>query len=153
MVGRLMTYTNNYFERFAYVGKFTFKDGKLILADTSKFKVGQYIRIMDSLLNDGIYKIKEIGGGTISTDISFIDEEFNGYVVGLAVPKNFVDLAEKIGKRACKDGLSSESIQGFYSVSYGGKNAMEQYSNEINIYAKPYTGIYEFTRWVDVYDV
>lgn len=141
MISELMSITNNYFEKFYIRGSITITDGKITLP--SKFVKGQYIRIINSLLNDGIYKITEKGGDNVATLSSILeDETFNGFVVGLAVPKDFETLSEKVdnwnAKNENRRGLSSESsLGGYYSWSANSKNVEEAFSSEIAQYKKP----------------
>lgn len=156
-INNLMQKCNNYFERFAIRGDFTIADGKLEI-DTSKFAVNQYIRIMGSLFNDNIYKISSIGGGKLTLDTILSSESFTGYVVGLAVPKYFIDLSTKIDafdvKNEKSKNITSESVQGYYNVSYDKSitDGIQAYSIDVNLYKKPYLGVYYFLNLVDIYE-
>lgn len=140
MICDLMNLTNNYFEKFYIHGNIEIADGKLKLP--SQFIKGQYIRIINSLLNDGVYKIQE-KSGELATLSSFLsDEIFTGFVVGLAVPKTFEDLSVSIDewntKNKNRKGLSSESsLGGYYSWSANAKNVEEAFSSEIAQYKRP----------------
>lgn len=151
MVGDLMTMTNNYFEKFYIHGNISITDGKLELP--SNFVVGQYVRIIGSLLNDGVYKIQEKSGDTTTLSLLLEDEEFSGYVVGLAVPKAFVALSERVDKWAQKyearRGLISESsLGGYYSWSASAKDVSEAFSSEIGRWSKLNSGrTMEWLKW------
>lgn len=137
--------TNNYFVSDYLAGDFTIATN-VISGANSGYKVGQYIRILDSFFNDGVYKIKTIvSAGTYELEGTLTDEEYSGFVCGLKVPPDFVSLSEEIDAYNAKsgDGVSSESIPN-YSVSYSGKKYQEQFADEISRYRKAYLGIYYF---------
>lgn len=154
---RLMARCNNYFERTAERGEYTISDNA-IQKTRGKYAAGQYIRIMDSLLNDGVYKIKTVAeSGTLILDGELVDEVFTGYVVGLAVPPAFVALSEKISQYDAKAGkhagLSSESIPN-YSVSYdtANKDGAAYYASEVAQFKKPIVSKFYFLTRVRIYD-
>lgn len=107
----VMTSISNWFEKSVERGSFSIKDGKLIgaggfLAD------GQYYRIIGSVFNDGLH---------INPTEDLADEEFDGAVCGLAVPKAFQALVEEISELVEKDQKDGEGISGAYqSESFGG---------------------------------
>ena len=141
MISELMLTTRNYFEKFYINGKIEIVNGKIALP--SRFIKGQYIRIINSLLNDGIYKITEKGSDGIATfSVILKDETFNGFIVGLAVPQDFEALSEKIDNWTAKNdsrrGIASESVAGYYSWTANAKSVEEAFSNEIAQYKKPY---------------
>jgi len=69
---------------------FTISDG-VISPLSSSLIAGQYIRIVGSLLNDGIYLLPS--DFTIS---ELSDETFTGAVFGLAIPRDLVTLSTEI---------------------------------------------------------
>jgi len=145
----LMSQTNNYFERTAESGTYSIVNGSIALRGT--YKVGQYVRILDSLLNDGVYKITAIADKTVTLDGTTTDEVFTGYIVGLAVPSDFIALAEKVKKFNKHQGIASESIPN-YTISFSANNGYTAYANEIARYNKPYIARYYFLNWVESYD-
>ena len=90
-----MNKCNNYFISDYENGDFVIQ-GKVIELNGT-YKVNQYIRIINSLFNDGIYKIVKIDGKKIELD-NGVDEEFNGYVCALKVPNDFIKLLDKINE-------------------------------------------------------
>ena len=135
-----MALTNNYFEKFYINGEFTIDNKRIVLP--SKFVKGQYIRIIGSLLNDGVYKIEEKDSDNFATLSSLQDEVFTGYIVGLAVPRGFEDLATQVDdwnkKNASRRGLASESsLNGYYSWSANAKDVGEAFASEIAVFSKP----------------
>jgi len=139
---------NNFFERSAEYGRYTISENAI--AVRGDYKAGQYVRIMDSLLNDGVYKIASVEAGKITLDATLTDEEFCGYIVGLAIPNEFIKLAEKV-EAFTNRGIASESIPN-YSVSFNAKSGVEAYRSDLQAYMKPFQSRYSFLRWVRIYD-
>ena len=118
-------YLKNWFDRnqSRYIGDITIQNGAL--SETYGLKVGQYFRIIDSTLNEGVYQYP------ITT---LTDETFDGAIWGMALPKPFIALLDDIeawkakfnsldtqdGKQAMSP-FNSESFGGYsYSKSSGG---------------------------------
>lgn len=95
---------NNWFVKKKSIGNITIANGALDL-DTSGYN---YIRIMDSLHNDGLH---EVGNMTLT------DETFDGAVWFLKIQKPFLDLAgdveQWVTENAGKDLYQSESFGGY----------------------------------------
>lgn len=138
---------NNFFERSSEYGRYTISENAI--AVRGDYKAGQYVRIMDSLLNDGVYKIASVEAGEITLNETLTDEEFCGYIVGLAIPNEFITLAAKV-EAFTNRGISSESIPN-YSVSFNAKNGVEAYRSDLQAYMKPFQSRYSFLRWVRIY--
>ena len=138
---------NNFFERSSEYGRYTISENAI--AVRGDYKAGQYVRIMDSLLNDGVYKIASVEAGEITLDATLTDEEFCGYIVGLAIPNEFITLAEKV-EAFTNRGIASESIPN-YSVSFNAKSGVEAYRSDLQAYMKPFQSRYSFLRWVRIY--
>ena len=139
---------NNFFERSSEYGRYTISENA-ITTIRGIYLPGQYVRIMDSLLNDGVYKIASVEAGKITLDATLTDEEFCGYIVGLAIPNEFITLAAKV-EAFTNRGISSESIPN-YSVSFNAKNGVEAYRSDLQAYMKPFQSRYSFLRWVRIY--
>ena len=124
MLETVLMYLNNWFAVGRYDDTYTIEDGKLTLP----FLVnGQYFRILGSLLNDGVYKY---ANGTAldetGTEITLIDETFDGSVWALAIPKGFLSMVEEITVWTAKNGdggaYTSESFGGYsYSKATNSK--------------------------------
>lgn len=110
-------YLKNWFDRNQpkYYGNVSIINGAL--AETYGLKVGQYFRIVDSTLNEGVYKYP------LTT---LTDETFNGAIWGMALPSAFVALLDEIEtwktKYASADSVAmspftSENVPGVYSYS------------------------------------
>ena len=139
---------NNFFERTSEYGSYAISENA-ITAIRGEYKVGQYVRIMDSLLNDGVYKITAVASGSIELSGTLVDEEFDGYIVGLAIPATVVAIATKVSAFTNR-GISSESIPN-YSITYGAKSGVEAYASDLAQYKKPFVSPYYFLRWVHIY--
>lgn len=93
MLTELCGELNNYFDRDMpfYTGDIAIEDGFIQAGTLAQIvKVGQYYRIIGSVFNDGVHKY------TGEADEGLIDESFVGSVRLMAVPKEFIELAEEI---------------------------------------------------------
>ena len=88
---------------------FTISSG-LISPLSSSLIAGQYIRIVGSLLNDGIYLLPS--NFTIST---LVNETFTGAIFGLAIPRDLVTLDTEITAY-----VAANPASGYVSESFGG---------------------------------
>ena len=88
---------------------FTISSG-LISPLSSSLIAGQYIRIVGSLLNDGIYLLPS--NFTIST---LVNETFTGAIFGLAIPRDLVTLDTEITAY-----VTANPATGYVSESFGG---------------------------------
>ena len=147
---KTMTKCNNFFAISCEKGNFTI-DGQKIQVNKN-YVSGQYIRIIGSILNDGVYKITLANNGYITLNENINDESFNGYIVGLAVPQDFIDLSNKIDEfdKNKKVGVASESIPN-YSVSFDTsvKSGFDYYKKDLASYNKPLGNKFEFMKWLD----
>ena len=129
MLSQLCGYLRNWFERERFFGKFEIHDGVI----TPLFNVaehflldGQYIRIVGSLLNDGVYQYH--AGQPIE---GLVNEDFDGAVWSLAIPKEVVELDKEIDEwnkanaKAASSPFSSENLSASsYSYSKSSGEAM-----------------------------
>lgn len=127
MLEKAMRYVNNRFDRDgngnwvgSKSGAFSVSGGALEIAGVPE---GQYFWVEGSVLNDGLHRMGD-------TDMA--DEEFEGRVVLLRVPRDFVELCEEIAawQEANADvldsPLQSESFGGYsYSKASGGSQGNE----------------------------
>lgn len=114
MLTELCHELKNWFEREKYLGEFVIREGVLIPKDddTIKIQTNQYFRIIGSVFNDGVHQFP-------ASDL--IDEEFEGAVWTLAIPKEVITLAEEIEAWQNKyGGIDSEAMSPFASESFGG---------------------------------
>lgn len=111
MLTELCKEINNWFDQRRYFGCFVFNNGE-ITGDYS-LQDGQYFRIVGSVFNDGVYKYGE--------ELELVDEEFNGAIWAMAVPKEVIALADEI--KAWKDkyqSIDSPAMSPYNSESFGG---------------------------------
>lgn len=111
MLTELCKEINNWFDRRRYFGTFTIENN-VITGDYS-LQSNQYFRIVGSIFNDGVYKNDET--------LELVDEEFEGAIWAMAVPKEVIALAEDIKDWADKYmGVDSAAMSPFNSESFGG---------------------------------
>lgn len=88
----------------------------------------QYFRITGSSVNDGVYQLSDDGETILNDDgtaAKFIDEDFEGTIYAMAVPKPVIEIAKEIADwqkengKAAASPYTSESF-GTYSRSKGG---------------------------------
>lgn len=116
MLNELCGYLRNWFDKAKYIGRFKIEDGAISAQDDVEMSLltGQYIRIVGSVLNDGVYKYSD------HID-ELVDEEFNGAVWSLAIPKEVVAIAKEVADWVEKyGGASSSAMSPFSSESFGG---------------------------------
>lgn len=101
------TRDGEYIDRTA--GTFAISDG-VISPLSSSLVAGQYIRIVGSLLNDGIWLLP-----ADLTIADLQDETFTGAVFGLAIPIDFVTLDSEISAY-----VTANPASGYVSESFGG---------------------------------
>lgn len=124
MLEELMRECRNWFvaPNGVHHGVFTIKDGSISLPF---LVIGQYFRIVGSVLNDGVYQYGE----------QLKDETFDGAVWALLVPPAFVKLSESIKlwrdeyEKAANSPFQSESFAGY---SYTMKSGNSSYNDAGN---------------------
>lgn len=123
MLYTILKHIHNFFAVSNHDGAYKIENGAISL---DFIKDNQYFLIEGSIFNDGVYKYP--------TD-TLIDEEFNGCITALAIPKEFLDLADEIQKFT-----ATTERTGFQSESFGG------YS-----YSRPTTQNGTMADWHDVF--
>lgn len=113
MLDQICGYLKNWFEKDKYVGDITIQSN--VITPTMPIQDGQYIRIIGSVFNDGIYKIP------LEEGVNLTDETFHGGIWLLAIPKDVLDLATEIAAWQAKyGGVDSQAMSPFNSESFGG---------------------------------
>lgn len=130
MLEQLLGYLKNWFRvrddvDGIHSGTYEVKGGKIVLPF---IRNGQYFRVCNSVLNDGLYKMSD-DGDLLDGDgkpCTLRDETFSGSVWALKIPKSVVDLSAEIATWAEQNGAvlnspySSESFGGYsYSKAVG----------------------------------
>lgn len=123
-----------YIDRSA--GTFTILNG-LISPLSSSLIAGQYIRIVGSLLNDGIYLLPS--NFTIS---SLANETFTGAIFGLDIKRDFMQIVSEITAY-----VAANPATGFVSESFGGWSGTR--ATGANGAVAPWETVYEkrLNRW------
>ncbi len=116
-LSEVMKHINNYFVK-------TTEDITVnIVADgiegtfTNTYIVGQYIRVCDSILNDGVYKLTGVTSSKLSVAETLVVESNKVQVAGLVIPSEFLSIVTEIEAHKGSGGVVSESIDD-YSVTY-----------------------------------
>lgn len=115
----------NYFAVAKYEERFVIENGNITLPF---LRGNQYFRICESIFNNGVHKYTD--------DMQLIDEEFNGIIYALAIPQEFLLLAEEIDTYNKTDaskpsGYASESFGGYsYSKAGGGSVTASSNANQ-----------------------
>lgn len=99
-------------ETCIYKRAFTISGGNIAPSDF--LKEGQYFRICGSDLNDGVYC------NTAKGRQALVDEEFEGNIWAMSVPRDFVELVDKISNWAAQnEAPNSVNLSTFTSESFG----------------------------------
>ncbi len=151
MVGEICATIRNYFCKEKYFGTFEVRDGHLYVLSSAgltsgsdvdtQFLPGQYIRVVGSVLNDGVYLI----GSANYTGA----EIFNGSIWSMAVPKDFIALVTDIqnwcaaNKNTLESPYTSESFGGYSYTKKAGSNSdggaytwQDQFASRLNRWRK-----------------
>ena len=108
MLTELCQELHNWFEREIHTGSFTITGGNI----TADFlQDGQYFRIAGSIFNDGIHQYP-------ATDLR--EETFDGAVWALAIPKEFINLCDRITAFNAKVDEMALVEKGYASENFGG---------------------------------
>jgi len=118
MLGLICAEVKNFFtyDCDKHIGNFEIKDG--VITPSFDFKTN-YIRIIGSRKNDGVYSVTDLADPTKNP---LVDEgEFHGGIWEMSVPKDFLNLVNDISDWQAKYGnINSEAMSPFSSESFGG---------------------------------
>ena len=107
MLENVLAYLHNYFvARVLPEQEWTIADGTMEIPDALS---GQYVRIIGSVLNDGVYQYPLTG---------LTDETFIGTVQLLAIPKTVLALVQEIEAWAEKNKPTAFTSESFGGYSY-----------------------------------
>ncbi len=114
---KILKQVKNYFYKFYEMGNFSIEQNKIKIK--GKYLTGQYIRIENSSMNDGVYKVAYAKDGEITLQgFDLIDEEFEGVISSLAIPKQLINLLPKIEKYEEENKQSPIVSESFGTYSY-----------------------------------
>jgi len=134
----ILLYCNNFFDISREFGNFEIDNNKILFEPKEEYYPSQYVRIKNSIFNDGVYQIDSISNDGITIDANLTNEDTRRIVVyGLAIPKDFLTLATEILTNGKVTNVKSESISR-YSVSYDDKGSAWQnvYKDQLLPYKK-----------------
>lgn len=102
---------NNYFEQTRIFGKFEIINGNI---DLNRYGVqeGQYIRVVGSVFNDGVYQYP------IPPENELVDEKFDGAIWVMAVPSSVITQIEEVNQWEATNQSTLNSP--YQSESFGG---------------------------------
>ena len=122
-VGELCAVCRNWFVKDVVRGRFSVRDG--VLCAIPGAADGQYIRLVGSRANDGVYRYPAGGGEDGSDAEGLSDEEFDGAVWLMAPPPEFIGLCRDITAWEERSGAAAERAMDeagapYRSESFGG---------------------------------
>lgn len=102
---------NNYFEQTRVFGEFEIANGSI---DLNKYDIqeGQYIRVVGSVFNDGVYQYP------IPPENELVDEKFDGAIWVMAVPSSVITQIEEVNQWEATNQSTLNSP--YQSESFGG---------------------------------
>ena len=120
MISEVCHEVKNWFCAKRIFGKFKVEGGVLRFLDNPEKDIAlqdkQYYRIVNSTFNDGVWKYEKN-----KPNNELMDEIFSGAIWFMAVPRDFLNLVEKIAAWDAKYGnLDSAAQSPFSSESFGG---------------------------------
>ena len=117
MLESVLEWLKNWFEVSCFEGDFSIKGGELAPPYDGFLQNGQYFRIIGSVFNDGLYQWPT---STLS------DEQFNGTIWTLAIPKSLISISSEMEEWQSKNRNNgpylSESFGGYNRTMATGKN-------------------------------
>jgi hypothetical protein len=141
----MLDYIHNYFVMDVYEGKIKIENHQI---DNSKIELfnGQYFMVKGSIFNDGIWRYDEnlnIDLNKDENDDYLTDEEFEGEIYLLAIPRDVLAICEEIKGWEAKN---QDTLNGIYqSESFGG------YSYSLKSGKSNKNGSNESLSWKDVF--
>lgn len=117
MLETVLEWLKNWFEVSRFEGDFSIKGGELAPPYDGFLQNGQYFRINGSVFNDGLHQWPT---STLS------DEQFNGTIWTLAIPKSLISISSEMEEWQSKNNnngqYSSESFGGYSYTKATGEN-------------------------------
>ena len=142
MISKIMNSINNHFIRESEYLELTLENSVITGTLSNTYLVGMYIVISGSYLNDGVYKITEVGTNSLTVDATLLSEVSRMKIYSSTPPKDFISLCTEIEAYKEKGvGVKSESIDD-YSVAYVGDGSWGKvYSSKLNSYRRVYSDL------------
>ena len=146
MIAQIMQYCKNHFWRSRERNNFTIVTDGIEGTFCNTYLVGQYVHIVGSYINDGVYKVTGVTTSKLTLDATLLAEDTDDFITlyGCAVPADFLtivsDIEAWVTSNGGKDGVASESIDS-YSISFGtgsdgstGNNWKSAFSGRLTAY-------------------
>lgn len=145
MIEQVLRYINNFYLYDKATGQSVELNG-FISNDYEIYLPGQYIYVVGTVLNDGVYLIESIDTltGKLVTDKPLEPESGRRFMIyAMRVPKALQDLVKEIEAYNIKnpEGVKSESL-GDYSVTYGGNQITSSWQASFSAKLAPYKKVY-----------
>lgn len=144
MLNEVLQAINNYFV-LDYCDLTQIESDGLTVSNPELFIVGQYVLVLGSKLNDGVYKIATIVGSkiSVSVDDDLFAESGDMRLCGLGVPRAVLSLVDEITEFNIKNsgGITNESL-GDYSVGYANSNGDVSWISAFRKKLAPYKKVY-----------
>ena len=152
-MNKILRYLNNYFYKFGEKGLIKIEENKIQV--NGKYLVGQYIKLEGSTMNDTVLKVISVVDNQITVTGAY-NEEFEGVIYSLAVPRDLIELEEKIKEFEATNkpsNLNAESFGGYsYSKASNGKGGVASWKDIFFDDLKPYRKLTDNKRKVEIYD-
>lgn len=148
MISQIMAYIKNHFwysmERETFKYTTTGIEGDF----DNTYVVGQYIHVVGSFLNDGVYKLTAVTDTVLTVDATLQEEETDEYstIYGCKVTNDFLSIVADIeswsSDNSGKEGVASESIDS-YSISFNSDAQGNGWQSAFRGRLAPYKQVYE----------
>lgn len=144
-----MDYLHNYFYKFKEWGEFTIEGNKIKREGGFKgtYIKGQYIKIVGSIVNEGVYKVLDVTPSELTLEGELSDENYKGYLCSLAVPKAFVELCKRVNDYNANNKPTDMISESFGGYSYtrnkssdGSTGWTVAFKGDLRPYRKMYDG-------------
>lgn len=139
-MSEIVEFCNNYFILTDRVGNFiydsanvVFTSSKITYTSTIPFQQYDWIRIVGSSYNDGMYQISAISGNELTITDTLRTETIDCIVALVKFPIEFLNLVSTIVKNYNQQGVKSETL-GDYSITYVSGETKQQFSRYRNLY-------------------
>ena len=151
MLAQVMNACNNHFWKTRERSDLAFVADGITGTFENTYFVGQYVHVVGSYMNDGVYKVTGVATSKLTLDATLTAENSSDFVTlyGCGVPSDFLSVVSDIDTwvtgNSGKEGVSSESI-GSYSVSYGTGSDGQTTNNWKSAFdgrLKPYKQVFE----------
>lgn len=146
----LLKYLNNFFYNFGEYGQHEISFNKITVKGV--YYVGQYVKIVGSCVNDGVYQVLKVDSGTITLVGELSNEAFTGTIFSLGVPGRLKEISEQIqefNRQLTTNGFASESFGDYsYTKATNANGELVGWKDIFKDDLRPYRKIKDSTRGV-----